>query len=1540
MIKELLNKLKDLKIFLEVKNGKIKVNAPKGILTSELIASIKKNKSQLIKLLSSKSIVQKTLKKKDYDLTPTQEFMWFTHKHLGGDTAYNISSIYKFKGNLNTEYLEQSIHKSIERHESLRTIIKEDKTGKPRQLILPIEKIKFKIQKNDLSNTTKESIHNYIKHDYLKPFKLDTDILIRVSVIKTDPNEHLFLLTLHHIISDGWSLEVLAKEIMSYYNTSINDGTTTIFPDLTVQYRDYSEMLSEKIKGVFYDETIRFWKKQLAGELPILEIPTYDVRPKIKTYNGHTIMSSFSQEFSILLSSFSKSQKLTIFTTLLGSINGLLSRYTNQTDIILGTTVAGRDYSNTTNQIGLYSNALAIRTRFDSSISFKNLINTQNEILLKTFEHKELPFSKVIENLKLKKQTNRSPLFDVMVILQNQNTARINNQLGIEGLEIEPYTEISRKVSQYDITFSFIQLTDKLQLSVEYNTDLFKNKFIKRFIKHLKNFILSGINSPDISINKLSYLTQKEQQELIYGFNDTKVDYPKDKTIIDLLKISCNSENLGLVFEESNYTYKQIEETTNQLANYLIKVHKVKKGDFVCIELPRSQWMILTLIAVLKIGAVYVPVDCKLPEERKKFIFKDSNSKLTINETFVTDFLNKKNKKNSGIDIKLSNTDLAYIIYTSGSTGKPKGVKISHRSLFDYVTTFNSYFSINKDDVCLQQSSISFDTSIEEIFPILTKGGILIVQKDIKDFNNILKTCEQYSITLLSTNPYLLQFLNQNYQNYNLTFKTIISGGDTLKPEFVNNLVSKFNVYNTYGPTESTVCATFFKIERNQVDTLPIGKPITNRQVYILSETNQLQPKGVIGELCISGEGLSRGYLNRPELTKEKFIPHPFKEGERLYKTGDLVRWLPDGNLEFIGRKDTQVKIRGYRIELGEIEQVISTYQDVIQVVAEVKAIDEQKSLVAYLVSETEIDKQKLRNFLTKELPEYMVPSYFVTIDNIPLTPNGKIDRKSLPEVDSDSVIRQEYVAPKTKIEKQLVAIWQEVLGVKKIGITDNFFELGGHSLKITQLINKIEKELQLSFKVKDIFLFPTIEYVQNKLVEQKHNTIPKITKSKDYPLTSQQYYLWILCQQKGASRAYNIPLLTKLKGGINMEYLHKSVIHLINRHAVLRTVFVVDGKKIRQKIIDLNNFKNFYSYFEIGKEEPINELLFKHVNQTFNLNKGPLLKVNLYKVNNYEHILLINIHHIICDGWSLSIMIKDLMIYYNSLINKTPEVLSELSFQYTDYAVWYNQLNIKKEKFFWMKKFKFPPEPINFNDSQKKLNLFNGNKESFVFSSSLNENMVEFCNRNNITKFMLLLAASTILLYKYSEKTDIVFTTGVSNRNHEVFNNQVGFYVNTIPLRLNFSQELSITEFLEFIKNIVINSLDNQRYSIGNLLNDLHKKNIIVDTSLFNIGFTYQDFFSRINKKFEKLDVELIDFNYTSSKFDISFLFLEELDQLSFRIEYNTNVLNKYTILQFGNSLMTIVNDICNDKYDKEIMNINLLNDLDDDYIYQLINN
>lgn len=1046
---------------------------------SKLIASAAKNSYLNIPVID---------KARKYSISDAQRRLWVLSQFEGGESAYNIPTSMDLTIGDTIEDFKKAIYSTIDRHEILRTVFKEDEFREICQWIVSKEEIGFDINYLDLRQDLDQDkkVDAYIYEDSYKPFDLINGPLIRSGLIQLSDQQYVFYFNMHHIISDGWSLDVMIKDVLSFYKIYQNGGNYYDLPELRIQYKDYASWQLDLLKSDEFKRHKAYWIENLAGELPLLDFPSFKTRPLIKTYKGHHLKTYISPESVKKLSAFGQSHKGSLFMGLLSVWNILCYRYTANQDIIIGTPVAGRDHSDLDNQIGFYTNTIALRNMVNPSDDFEHLFDRIKESTLAAYSHQMYPFDRLASDLTLKRDMGRSIVFDVMLTLQNTKQEAVAVERNVH--EFDQISDLGECASKFDIDIIFKEEGDYLSLDLTYNSDIYQKDTVEVLIKHYKKLLEKVLENPKQEIGVIDFLQEDEKQKLLSTFNTTTFDYASEKTIIDLFEeqVKRTPDNIAIVFEGNNKTYKELDEFSNQLANYLISVYGVNTEDLVGVKLKRSDLLIISILAILKTTGAYVPIDPGYPQERIEYILDNSNCKLCIDIEELKKF--EANQKSYSIykenNTELTASNLVYVIYTSGSTGTPKGVMVEHGSLSNLCHWHINEYKVNESSRSTMFSGVGFDASAWEIFPYLLSGAMIypIVDEVIRlDVNRLTEFLSINEIT----HAYIPTQICKELVRTNCAIKgvKILTGGDSLILSSQTNL----DIFNNYGPTENTIVATSFKLNEDSQNSIPIGKPIFNNKIYILSENLELQPIGVAGEICISGSSLARGYLNDRSYTDKKFIRNPFTNGEKIYKTGDLARWLPDGTIEFIGRKDSQVQIRGYRIELYEIEYVLMQQNNIEQVVVNVvENANNNKLLVAYLVLKKPINKELLRVQLSKKLPNYMIPNHYVFLETMPLTVNGKINYKELPELDIDDIIKKEYQGPRNEIERNLVNIWEKVLKVNDIGIYDNFFELGGNSMMIMELLFLIESKFELKLTPNDLFKFDSVIdqaiYIDNML--------------------------------------------------------------------------------------------------------------------------------------------------------------------------------------------------------------------------------------------------------------------------------------------------------------------------------------------------------------------------------------------------------------------------------------------------------------------------
>jgi amino acid adenylation domain-containing protein len=1038
--------------------------------------------------------------KVELPLSFAQQRLWFLDQLEPNLCAYNILKAIRLTGPLNVAALERAFNEIVKRHEVLRSTF-HTVEGRPVLVIAPDFTAALPVV--DLTYIHEAEweaeVQRRATEEGQRPFDLAQGPLLRKTLLRLSEHEHVLLLTVHHTVFDGWSFDILFRELTVFYE-AFSMGRPAAVPELRIQYADFARWQGEWLDGEIREAQLSYWQSQLEGSLPVLELPSDRPRPPVQTFQGAKQTLVLSQAVTEALKALSHHEGVTLFMTLLAAYKILLYRYTGQEDIIMGSLAAGRSRAEIEGLIGFFANTLVLRTELSGNPTFRELLSRVREVCRGAYAHQDLPFERLVEALQPARDMSHHPIFQVMFALQNIPRP----SLKLAGLTMTPL-EVHSGTAMFDLTLFMVERDQGLVGTFEYNTDLFDRATISRMMGHFQTLLEAIIADPEMRISNFPLLAGPERGQLLVDWNNTKADYPGDKCIHEWFEsqVQRTPAHVAVVFENRRMTYSELDRRSNQLAQRLKSIG-VEPEVLVGIHMEPSLEMVVGLFGILKAGGAYVPLDPTYPRERLAFMLEDAKVSVLLTQERLLQALPKHQATTVCLDSGWDTIDreskerpasggsaenLAYVIYTSGSTGRPKGVQIAHRAVVNFLESMRKIPGLTAEDRLLSVTSLSFDIAGLELYlPLMVGATVILADRAVSaDPLRLLELVEQSQATVMQATPATWRMLLEAGWQGSERLK-VLCGGEALSRELANQLRQKsVSLWNMYGPTETTIWSSVHPIESAN-GPVPIGAPIANTQFYILDSHLEPLPVGVPGELHIGGSGLARGYLNRPELTAEKFIDHPFsdKPGERLYKTGDLVRYRPNGTIEYLGRIDYQVKIRGFRIELGEIESVLRNHPAVREAVALTRAgAVGENLLVAYLVTNGEpvAPVNELRNFLNKKLPDYMVPSAFVFLDALPLTPSGKVDRRALPLPDSVRPnLEAEYVAPRTDAERIIANIWEEVLRLPKVGMHDNFFDLGGHSLLMVQVHSKLRQAFEKKISIVEMFQHPTVAAVAKHL--------------------------------------------------------------------------------------------------------------------------------------------------------------------------------------------------------------------------------------------------------------------------------------------------------------------------------------------------------------------------------------------------------------------------------------------------------------------------
>ena len=1478
-----------------------------------------------------------------YSLAPMQEGMLF-HTLLNKVKQEYIEQVNTtISGKLNIDAFKKAWQKAIDRNSVLRTsfVYKKVKT----MLQVVHKKVELPFEYLDWSTLTKEQskvqLENLLLDDRKKGFNLTKPPAMRILLIKLSEEKHKLIWTHHHIILDGWSLPLLLKEVFTFYE-AFNSGMEINLP-FPQPYKNYIQWLKNKDMK----KAENFWKNYLKGFTTPVEINLAKEEKTIEGLESKTIAEEFSETETEQIKNVAQENKITINTIIQIAWANLIHKYTGENDIVFGATTSGRptDLYDAENIIGLFINTLPIRSTISNDITIKQQLE---QFYYNQGNIREYEYTPLVEIQKWSDIDNKANLFNNIFVFENYpvDESINNNNLSFEISDVK-----FKERTNFPLTL-IVAPGKKLSLKIYYDVNKFDATKIKRMVNHLKNITTFIINNLDKKVSEIKYLSDEEYEELVYKFNNTQKEILNNKPIHKLISdvANKNPNDIALIFEDKKMSYAELEEKSNRLANYLIKKN-VKVDSLVGILIDRSFEMLIGLLGILKAGGAYLPIKPSNPFERIKYKIDDSETKIVLTDSANEHKLNGidveilnlnnlhlENESEKGPNIKTDLQNTMYCIYTSGSTGNPKGTLVPHQGVVNRLLWMKEQYNIDKNEVLLQKTPFAFDVSVWELFLPLISGARLVIAKPEghKDSNYLKNLIKQEKITTMHFVPAMLNMFleEQNLNEDCKSLKRVICSGEALSYELQNKFYKTFSnteLHNLYGPTEASIDVSYWACEKNSnSNKVPIGKPIWNTQLYVLDKQLNLLPIGVPGELHIGGISLARGYLNREDLTAEKFIPDLYNRapGKRLYKTGDLVQLLEDGSIEYISRIDNQIKLRGLRIELGEIETKLLEYPKIKNAVVIVKEVSNEKIIVAFIVTEDneDIEIDNLKKHLLKSMPDYMLPSNFVILDEFPINPNGKIDRKKLAsfeiKIDKNESKFSNITNPS---EELLVALCKEVLNTDNITPKDNFFDIGGHSLKAAQLVARIRNAFNMELPVKEVFEARTISdlaFVIDKIKKQENGfEIPPLVKRKEDEipqLSFSQKRLWFLDQLEPLKNTYNISAAVKLKGKLNYEIFEKSINAIIERHENLRTSFYdIDGKPFAK--IHNHNFIKLDIY-DLSKRDDIERETKKIVQETaayiFNLQEYPLVKLKIIKLKDNEHILVVVMHHIISDGWSIGIMINELSEHYEKYLSDKNYSVQSLDIQYSDYANWMNnwlkdELLESKLKY-WKDNLKGIPEvlelPLDY--TRPPVQTFNGASIGFSIDEKYSEKLNSINKKEGLTNFMSLLTIFEILLTKYSRQDDIVVGSPIANRTHSKIENLIGFFVNTLIIRNKLNLNNTFIETLKQTRSVILEAFNNSDVPFEFIVDAIQPERSMSHSPIFQVAFVYQN---NNNELFslKGLEAENYNFENPTSKYDLTLYIKENKNELHFSFEYNTDLFKEETIKRISNHFVKILEQV-----------------------------
>jgi amino acid adenylation domain-containing protein len=1389
-------------------------------------------------------------------LSFAQQRLWFLSQLEGQSATYNMPAALQLHGKLDLAALRHALQTLVARHASLRQCFPAvDGVAVVCELPAydPLQVVELR---HLLATEQQTDVQQRADADAAAAFDLARGPLFRVQLLVLAAESHVLLVNMHHIISDGWSMGVLLREWNALYQEAVSDIPANL-PALPVQYGDYAAWQRQWLQGEVLAQQRTYWAQQLAGLPALLELPTDFPRPAVQDYRGAHVTSTLDAELAAQLQALAQAQGCTLYMLLLAAFQTLLQRYSQQDDVCVGSPIANRTQAQTEGLIGFFVNTLVLRAQFTPALRFTELLNQVRHTALGAYAHQDIPFEQLVEQLNPPRSLSHSPLFQVMLVLQNNEAVAPD----WAGVEVTPLPA-AYPVAKFDLTLSVAATPEGLTCHWEYATALLREDTIQRMAGHLDVLLRAIVAQPTATLHTLPLLTEAEQQQL-QAWNATDTAYSQDQTIVSLFEaqVARTPANTAVVFEDQSLTYAALNARANQLAHVLIQ-HGVVADTLVGICVERSLEMIIGLLAILKAGGAYVPLDPSYPAERLAFMVQDSQVALLLTQSHlqgslpITDlspppFLLCVDDPHLAAGQPEDNPpprsqpqDLAYVIYTSGSTGKPKGVLTAQHAIANHCLTMQVHYQITFTDRVLQFASFNFDASVEQLFSTWFSGATLLLLADNRlTPAQLVQYLDTMQVTVADLPPaywqQVCQFTDTIHTQWQQTLRLLIVGGEALPLALAQDTRRYFpslTCMNAYGPTEASVTSTVYTLpEQPDIDTLqtvPIGQPLAGKTIHILDAHLQPQPPGIPGELCIVGAGLARGYLNRPALTAEKFVEvELFGQVERIYRTGDLARWLPDGNLEYLGRIDHQVKLRGFRIELGEIEAVLAQHSNVAAAAVVLHEREGNPSLAAYVVAAgadsgtvaaggvtTGLDTAVLRTWLAGQLPDYMVPATFTVLAQLPLTPNGKVDRKALPEPDWAGLAGQSGAGAglRTPTEQLLATLWAGVLKLDTADLSADaqFFALGGHSLLATQLAARVREAFMVELPLRSIFAEPTLSGMAAWLDSQQKGSIlpPLVAQPDDAPKYSSfiQQQFWLLSQLDAQASVHHMSYAWQLTGQLDTAALHQTLTALVERHESLRLFFPAQHHGSQVEVLlpyDIWQFTDLSELESIEQQAALQTLVVEHRQTPFDLATGPLLRLQVIKKTAQQHVLLLTVHHIIFDHWSVTILLKEWRELYQAYQHQIIPALPTLPVQYTDYAAWqraYLQSEERQRQLsYWQQQLAHTPELLRLplDHPRPPAPKQQGAVATFHLPISLITLLQQLAVQHHCTLQMVLFSAFACLLNRYSGQQDFCIGIPKSNRTHQATEHMVGLFLTVLALRTTFGKGQTFLELLHQVR-------------------------------------------------------------------------------------------------------------------------------------------
>ncbi|MCF5655210.1 amino acid adenylation domain-containing protein [Pseudomonas poae] len=1487
-------------------------------------------------------------------LSYAQERQWFLWQLEPSSAAYHIPSALRLKGQLDMAALQRSFDTLLARHESLRTRLRQD----PDRTVQVIEPhLALPITLADVDETLLQA---RVEALIAEPFDLQQGPLLRVALLRLAADEHVLVLVQHHIVSDGWSMQLMVEELVRLY-AAYSRGEDLQLPTLPIQYADYAQWQRNWMEAGEKERQLAYWREMLGGEHSVLELPFDHPRPAVQSHQGARLAFELAPQLSEGLKALARQQGVTLFMLLLASFQTLLHRYSGQEEIRVGVPIANRNRSETERLIGFFVNTQVLKADLHGQMSVEQLVQQTRQRALQAQAHQDLPFEQLVEALQPERSLSHNPLFQVMFNHQTDvGQAQVQQQL--PGLLVEGLTWES-KTAHFDLDLDVQESAEGIWASLGYATDLFDAGTVQRMARHWQNVLQGMVANPQQALGQLNLLEAGEQQQILELWDHSAAGFSSQRLVHQLVadRAQETPDAVAVKFADEQLTYGELDRRANRLAQALI-ARGVGPEVRVAIAMPRSAEIMVAFLAVMKAGGAYVPLDIEYPRDRLLYMLQDSRSRLLLTHSSVqqrlpipeglqalaVDHLHAWSDDNHAApDVALHGDNLAYVIYTSGSTGMPKGVAVAHGPLVAHIIATGERYETGPADCELHFMSFAFDGSHEGwMHPLINGASVLIRDDSLWLPEYTYQQMHRHSVTMAVFPPVYLQQLAEHAERDGNppAVRVYCFGGDAVAQasyDLAWRALKPTYLFNGYGPTETVVTPLLWKARRGDpcgAVYAPIGTLLGNRSGYVLDAQLNLQPIGVAGELYLGGEGVARGYLERPALTAERFVPDPFGQpGSRVYRSGDLTRGRPDGVVDYLGRVDHQVKIRGFRIELGEIEARLREQPSVGETVVVAQEGPTGKQLVAYVVPlDTALltdaiaqagAREALRSALKTRLPDYMVPTHLMFLERMPLTPNGKLDRKGLPVPDV-SLMQQVYVAPQSELERQVAAIWAEVLGVEQVGLADHFFESGGHSLLAMQVISRLRHLLGAEVPLRTLFEQPRLQGFVEALSDPQASLtsappILPVSRQQPLALSYAQERQWFLWQLDPHSAAYHVPSTLRLRGWLDPLALQRSFETLVARHESLRTQVYQDAGRAVQVVREVGAVGIVQAP---ATEADLQRLVEAEIARPFDLQQGPLLRVTLLRLAEDDHVLVLVQHHIVSDGWSMQVMVDELVQLYAAYSRGEDLQLPALPIQYADYAQWQRDWMAAGERNrqlgYWQALLggEQPVLELPIDRPRPAVQSFRGASLEINLDPALVAGLKALAQRENVTLFIVLLASFQSVLHRYSGQQDIRVGVPIANRNRVETERLVGFFVNTQVLKGDIDAQLTVTQLLQQARRRALDAQSHQDLPFEQLVEALQPERSLSHNPLFQVMFNHQSQarLASTGQQLPDLTIEGLDWGTKTAQFDLSLDTQETGDGLGAILTYATDLFDAATAKRMARHWQNLLQAMLGDPHQR----------------------